>query len=481
MEIKYRHNIMIIHSLSTFARVKGGYNQGNRDVYFVRMLGGNATLPQEIQEVDTLLGAAMAKHQLFYQRIDHLPMDMNSEDQIYYLSCYDQWVESQYTNMQIRSTNNNPAFCQILGVALKTVEAAYDKLKPDNTTSMRRNFIMKLIRWTDFILLHSPIVWNERACMKIVAENVEKVQEYLFYYMLTLIGADVMLMQTKQDITLPHWLEVYAQKLVLGEYGTWNLPPYAAADKQKEATVPEKRMDKTSPDHHNNIHIMIPERNRKTKAAQNTTAVQTVSTHLRQSEDAGTIKHREKSFEELALLASSIVMITIHDQTGEPIGSGSGIMIGKDGYILTNYHVVRGGMFYSVQIEDDATVYRTDELIKYHSIEDLAIIHIDRQLTPLPIYHGNQHLVRGQKVVAIGSPLGLFNSVSDGIISGFRTIDTVDMMQFTAPISHGSSGGAVLNLFGEVIGISTAGIDQGQNINLAVLYKTILPFIRGFY
>ncbi len=82
--------------------------------------------------------------------------------------------------------------------------------------------------------------------------------------------------------------------------------------------------------------------------------------------------------------------------------------------------------------------------------------------------------------MAIGSPLGLFNSVSDGIISGFRKIDDVDMIQFTAPTSHGSSGGAVLNMFGEVIGISTAGFADGQNINLAVGYQNINNFVRGF-
>ena len=89
-------------------------------------------------------------------------------------------------------------------------------------------------------------------------------------------------------------------------------------------------------------------------------------------------------------------------------------------------------------------------------------------------------LVRGQRVVAIGSPLGLFNSVSDGIISGFRAIEGVDMIQFTAPISNGSSGGAVLNMYGEVIGISTAGFDAGQNINLAVGYEYIRNFVQGF-
>ena len=101
-------------------------------------------------------------------------------------------------------------------------------------------------------------------------------------------------------------------------------------------------------------------------------------------------------------------------------------------------------------------------------------------LYQIPLFKGDKPLVRGQKVVAIGSPLGLFNSVSDGIISGFRTIGDVDMIQFTAPISSGSSGGAVLNMQGEIIGISTAGFDSGQNINLAVDYRTVAAFVRGF-
>ena len=88
-------------------------------------------------------------------------------------------------------------------------------------------------------------------------------------------------------------------------------------------------------------------------------------------------------------------------------------------------------------------------------------------------------LVRGQKVVAIGSPLGLFNTVSDGIISGFRTVGERSMIQFTAPTSHGSSGGALLDLYGNLIGIITAGFDDGQNLNLAVDYKAILDFTRG--
>lgn len=191
-------------------------------------------------------------------------------------------------------------------------------------------------------------------------------------------------------------------------------------------------------------------------------------------------ERKELTYEELAKLAPSVVKIIVCDRIGNELGSGSGIMIGKAGYILTNHHVACQGSCYHVRIEEDDNIYETDELIKYNQQLDLAVIRIDRTLTPLAIYGEKEPLIRGQKVVAIGSPLGLFNTISDGIISGFRNIRDVDMIQFTAPISRGSSGGALLNMYGELIGISTSGIDDGQNINFAVTYEEIKKFVQGF-
>ena len=91
-------------------------------------------------------------------------------------------------------------------------------------------------------------------------------------------------------------------------------------------------------------------------------------------------------------------------------------------------------------------------------------------------------LVRGQRVVAIGSPLGLFNTVSDGIISAFRVRENgTRMIQFTAPISSGSSGGAVLDMYGRLIGISTSGFDEAQNINLAVDINEAYSFAGNLF
>ncbi|WP_242972864.1 S1C family serine protease [Anaeromicrobium sediminis] len=85
-------------------------------------------------------------------------------------------------------------------------------------------------------------------------------------------------------------------------------------------------------------------------------------------------------------------------------------------------------------------------------------------------------LVRGQKIIAIGSPLGLFNTISDGIVSGFREFDYIKMVQITAPISPGSSGGALINMHGKLVGITTAGLD-GQNLNMAVPDQYIKEFV----
>lgn len=185
-------------------------------------------------------------------------------------------------------------------------------------------------------------------------------------------------------------------------------------------------------------------------------------------------------YEALAALAASVVMIDVLDQTGTPCSSGSGVLIAPSGIILTNFHVASRGACYAIHLENQETVFQTDELLKYHADDDLALLRLPGcPAQPIPLYTGPD-LRRGQPVVAIGSPLGLFNSVSDGMISGFRSLGGTDMIQFTAPTSPGSSGGALLDRFGRLIGIVTAGFEGGQNLNLAVSYSVIGQFVRGF-
>lgn len=484
--VLYRHNIMKIDSMDTFLSIRGGFNNGQRDVYFVRMLGCNSDIAKEIVLIDEKMGKETLNKRLFYKRIDLLPKIVNPNDMQFYLQQYEKWKSEKIISLK---NNDTIVFSKTLGNACTEVLNKYRLIKKNATESIEKNIIVKLLYWIDDILKDSLKDWDERKCYKIIADNVSKEQDYLFYYMLTLIGCDVLLMERSGDIEIADELKSISYALKTGNYSQISIPqyvPYSEQTIKEEIPKQNKKIQnvhntlssnepvKVSVQPHKPVTVKIephPSR-RKENIVQRTV----VDTNVRQNTGDS-----DKSFEELAQLASSIVMITVYNRRGQPEATGSGIMIGREGFILTNNHVTAGGCFFTVQIEDDSNIYKTDRLIKSNSLLDLAIIRIEKRLNPLPLYRGTKKLVRGQKVIAIGSPLGLFNSVSDGIISGFRTIGEVDMIQFTAPISHGSSGGALINMQGQVIGISTAGFDEGQNINLAVSYENIYMFSKGFF
>ena len=151
-------------------------------------------------------------------------------------------------------------------------------------------------------------------------------------------------------------------------------------------------------------------------------------------------------------------------QTVEGATSGSGIIISSDGTIVTNYHVIEGATSIQVGFDDGTTYTGAVYIQDYDADLDLAVLKIDK--TGLqPVVLGDSDDIRlGEQVVAIGSPMGLFNTVSEGIISSIWQ----DEIQTTAAISHGSSGGALFNMQGEVIGVTYAGITEGENLGFAI-------------
>lgn len=513
-----RYNVLPVSNLENFAHIRGGLHGECRDVYFIRAVGVHPALEKEVETIDGELTGRMLAGQCRYHRADRLPALLAVEEINSYTKSYEEWKDCGKKSVGIQVTASNAELGKVLGKACETVLALFRRENPNANETMERNFAVKLLYWFDKIGAGLVEDWEPRASMKVVLQNITRKQEYFFCYLLTQTGIDVLLLQYRADIGEELERMNLSRKIVLGAMGECRISAYDVSKYQRTvvpktvrsgagssvrengARIPEDRRNAMGsgtarpvvhlPERGGNASentsarpvVHLPERRRKTSAAAGRTSVPPSETAARSvclpERPRGTGK-RELGFEELAMYASSVVMIVIHDQNGKVKGSGSGIMIGKDGYILTNNHVASGGRFYSVRIEEDEQVYTTDEVIKYNSVLDLAVLRIRRKLNPIPVYSGKKGLVRGQKVVAIGSPLGLFNSVSDGIISGFRQVDGVDMIQFTAPISHGSSGGAVLNMYGEVIGISTAGIDSGQNINLAVGYESIRPFIQG--
>lgn len=487
-----RYNVMDIGSVSGFMSVTGGLRNQCKDVYFIRVQGYSGELLKDIQAMDERLTERMNSGAGVYRRLSGLLPLRDFDDAGYYAGCYEKWVRDGRKRICTKScTEAFEALAEMLSEACKKVVSVYGK-DDGLSVSMEKNLVVKLLFWFDQAADGWLSQWDARKSVKIAADNITKKQEYFFFYFLTLLGWDVLLIQSRGDIDSDTDRLGLSKKLAVGAFDSaGSIPPFAKKAPSEPAEPSGEGTESTQ--NSSVIRMSIPARRPSERTgrmkpeahAGDSAQTQTVRPEPVRSGQPSAVRQqgqerREKSYEELALLAASVVMIAVHDRKGDIVSTGSGIMIGKGGYILTNNHVASGGMFYSVKIEDDDRIYETREVIKYHSVLDLALIRIERQLNPIPVYRGSQKLVRGQRVVAIGSPLGLFNSVSDGIVSGFRMINGVNMIQFTAPTSHGSSGGAVLNMYGEVIGISTAGIDQGQNLNLAVGYEDIGNFIRGF-
>jgi len=148
------------------------------------------------------------------------------------------------------------------------------------------------------------------------------------------------------------------------------------------------------------------------------------------------------------------------ESTSETVGSGSGVIITMDGYIVTNSHVVSGGETIKVHLED-GTEY-TAELIADDSYTDLAVIKIDAENLPAAVLGNSGEMLVCDEVYAIGNPLGVYaGSVSEGIISGLDRIVKIEgvemtLMQTTAAVNPGNSGGGLFNSRGELIGIVNA-------------------------
>ena len=165
----------------------------------------------------------------------------------------------------------------------------------------------------------------------------------------------------------------------------------------------------------------------------------------------------------------AVVSIVMSDKDGNPIAQGSGFLVSKDGVILTNYHVIAEGSSAVVKLPDGA-FYVVDGVLAFDKARDVAIIKAHGENFRTLTLGNSDRVQVGQEVVAIGNPLSLESTVSNGIVSSIRTIEDEGekYLQVTAPISPGSSGGPLFNMAGEVIGITTMYIKGGENLNFAI-------------
>jgi S1-C subfamily serine protease/tetratricopeptide (TPR) repeat protein len=210
-------------------------------------------------------------------------------------------------------------------------------------------------------------------------------------------------------------------------------------------------------------------------------------------------------------VAPSVVTIIVKDEDGQHIATGSGFFVDSDTfngrysaiemdkgaamwssqngfpvqavYVLTNYHLIRPAVSADIVLQNGEKGY-VNEVIAENAKDDLALLSAfmpaNESLAGVPLASENPRV--GATVYAIGSPVGLTTSLSEGIVSGFRKFNEGGpWLQTTAPISHGSSGGPLVLSNGRVIGITTFTRDGAQNVNFAIPATTIQTFLVTQY
>lgn len=165
----------------------------------------------------------------------------------------------------------------------------------------------------------------------------------------------------------------------------------------------------------------------------------------------------------------AVVTVITFNESGERLAIGSGFFINKEGLLITNYHVIENAHRMVVETPD-RNKYEVSAIVGDDKNGDLVCLAVNIRSDRI------RHLRItgiipdvGDRVMVVGSPLGLEQTISDGVVSAVRAItDFGEILQISAPISRGSSGGPVVNRKGEVVGVATFQIVGGQNLNFAI-------------
>jgi len=176
--------------------------------------------------------------------------------------------------------------------------------------------------------------------------------------------------------------------------------------------------------------------------------------------------------------ADAVVFLRVTAKSGER-RVGTGFVVRQTGEILTNLHLVEDAKTVTVKLKNE-DVYDEVVLLESDPRRDIALIKVRGWNLPVVRLGNSDHLQVGERVVAIGNPRGLEQTVTDGLISGIRdTGKGYKLFQMSVPISTGSSGGPLFNMAGEAIGITAAYLEGGQNLNFAIPINYGLALLQG--
>ncbi len=177
----------------------------------------------------------------------------------------------------------------------------------------------------------------------------------------------------------------------------------------------------------------------------------------------------------------SVVSVLTYNAKDESLISGTGFFV-RPGQVVTNLHVIQGARRVEIHtLEGKGRTYPVSGALAVDEEGDLALLSVDLPPERSRVLNLSSSLPEeGEKVFLIGNPLRLEGSVSDGIVSAVREVpDVGKIIQITAPVSHGNSGSPLLNLRGQVVGIVTVKVTNGQNINLALASSRIAALRSG--
>lgn len=171
----------------------------------------------------------------------------------------------------------------------------------------------------------------------------------------------------------------------------------------------------------------------------------------------------------------AVATLYVYDGRSKLIGQGSGFLITSDGVGVTNFHVIKDAFSAEIKL-GDGRLFHLLSVRAYEADRDIAIFQLGRKTSvaveeakDLPYLSlATEESRIGDRIATVGSPEGLSNSVSDGLVSAIRGKGEKQLLQITAPISPGSSGGPVFNLKGEVVAITSFQLIEGQNLNFAI-------------
>jgi serine protease Do len=174
-------------------------------------------------------------------------------------------------------------------------------------------------------------------------------------------------------------------------------------------------------------------------------------------------------------------------QVRTPGGLGSGFIINEDGYLMTNFHVIEGETQITVDVylqrdgQLDLRTYKQVKIVAINKFQDLALLKIEDKDAPrfkFVLLGSSDALAVGEHVFAIGSPLGLERTVTEGILSTkTRELQGLLYLQTTAQINPGNSGGPLFNLSGEVVGITNMKITSGEGLGFAIPAEAVKYFL----